>query len=319
MPEISVIVPVYNTAPRLDVCLASLAAQRLPDFEAILVNDGSTDESGAILASWAEKDPRFQVLTRENGGLSAARNTGVAAASGEYLAFLDSDDTLAPDFLSKLYEKALSEDLDLVLCAFAYVYPDGRRVEAPVRHHLSEDPAREYLLSEPMAPVRLFRRALFDGVSFREGILYEDLELTPVFAAKTEKIGFVDEPLYNYYQRGGSIMRSDFSPRQLDIFTVLESVSMRMATLRRFSDFSREIEYLYIEHLLRSAALRFCTAPERKALFARLRETMKKRFPRWRKNPYLKKKSFPFRLIVRLAGGGHYRLIALLRRLKGRL
>ena len=317
MPEISVIVPVYNTAPYLKACLDSLLAQSFRDFEAILVDDGSTDESPAILASYAEKDARFRVITRANGGLSAARNTGVAAATGAYLAFLDSDDAYDPAFLEKMTGKAISEDLDLVACAFTYVYSDGRRVPAPTRYGLSEDPAREHVLSGPMAPVRLFRRALFDGVSFREGILYEDLELVPAFAGKTEKIGFLDEALYDYVQRDASIMKSAFSQKWLDIFTALEGLFARFEAMGRASDFARELEFLYIEHLLRSAALRFCRCDEREKLFCRLKETVEKRFPDWKRNPYLKRKPLSFKLVVKLAGGGHYRAVACLSRLKG--
>lgn len=317
MPEISVIVPVYNTAPYLPACLDSLLAQTFPDFEAILVDDGSTDESPRILASYAEKDARFRVLTRPNGGLSAARNTGIAAASGVYLAFLDSDDVLDPAFLEKLFRRAKTERLDVVVCDFTYVYPNGRRVPAPTRHRVSIDAAREYVISEPMAPVRLVYRSLFDGVSFREGTLYEDLELTPYFAALTRKIGFVDEPLYDYVRREGSITGSAFSPRWLDIFSVLESLSLRFEKAGRYDDFSREIEFLYIEHLLRSAALRFCRSRDRKALFARLKKAVEKRFPHWRRNPYLRQMPLTFRVLTGLTGGGHYRLVALIARLKG--
>lgn len=316
MPEVSVIVPVYNTAACLPRCLDSLLAQTFGDFEAILVDDGSTDESPAILSAYAEKDPRFLVVTRENGGLSAARNSGIRLARGEYLAFLDSDDAFDPAFLEKMAGKAKREKLDLVLCAFTYVYPDGRRVSAPTRHHLSGEPVREYLLSEPMAPVRLFRRALFQEVAFREGIYYEDLELTPSFAGKTDRIGFIDECLYDYYRRDGSIMQSAFSPKWLDIFAALESLVARLGgdTCRKYY---REVEFLHIEHLLRSAALRFCGVPERKELFCHLRKTMAERFADWRRNPYLKKMPLSFKLVVRLAGGGHCRAVACLARLKG--
>ena len=318
MPEVSLVVPVYNVAPYLIPCLESVSAQRFGDFEALLVDDGSTDDSPAILRRFAERDGRFRVIRRENGGLSAARNTGVAAARGKYLAFLDGDDRLRPDFLARLVEKAEGDGLDLVLCGFAYLYPDGRRVPAPARHRLSGEPAREYLLSEPMAPVRLFRRELFAGLSFKEGTLYEDLELTPFFAAETEKIGFVDEALYDYLQRPGSIMRKGTDPRRTDIFSVLDSLSARFEAAGKAEEFAREIEFLYIEHLLRSAALRFAAAPDGKTLFPRLKEAVEARFPRWRENPYRRKMPLSFRLITGLAGSGRRGAVAALARLRER-
>ena len=314
MPEISVIVPVYNVAPFLPACLDSLTAQTFTDFEAILVDDGSTDESPAILRDYAARDGRFRVITRENGGLSAARNSGIAAASGTFLAFLDGDDVLEPDFLAALREAA--GDGDVALCGFYYLYPDGSRKEAGTRHHLSEDPAREYVLAEPMAPVRLIRRALFSGLTFREGTLYEDLDLMPYLAALTDRIGFADRALYGYRQRGGSIMQSDFSLRWEDIFTVTENLAGRFEAAGRYERFEREIEFLFIEHLLRSAALRFCRTPEGKNLFPRLLSAVENRFPAWRDNPYLKRSSPAFRLVVRCAAKGRFHTVAMLESLR---
>ena len=97
MPRVSVVVPVYNVEEFLETCLDSLAAQTFEDFEAILVDDGSTDRSGEIVQRYADRDPRFRVDTQANGGLSKARNTGADEAKGEFLVFLDSDDALPPN------------------------------------------------------------------------------------------------------------------------------------------------------------------------------------------------------------------------------
>lgn len=121
---VSVIVPIYNVAPWLDACLTSLENQTLKDIEVIMVNDGSTDDSRQIAARYAEKNSNFMLINRENGGLSAARNTGMDMAQGEYIYFLDSDDYLAENALELLYAKASKEDLD-VLKFPAYAFDDG--------------------------------------------------------------------------------------------------------------------------------------------------------------------------------------------------
>ena len=103
MPKISVIVPVYKAEAYLDRCIESILAQTYTDFELILVNDGSPDNCGAICDEYAEKDPRVRVIHKENGGVSTARNAGLAAATGEFIAFVDPDDWVEVDMYEKMY------------------------------------------------------------------------------------------------------------------------------------------------------------------------------------------------------------------------
>ncbi len=319
MPKLSFIVPVYNTAPYLSTCLDSLLSQTRKDFEIIAVDDGSTDQSLSILQSYQEQNPHcLHVFHQENGGLSEARNRAMAEARGEYLAFVDSDDFIPPDFAQILLEKAEGEDLDLVLFDFDYYYSDRPPVPAALSKNLSPDPHRDALLSSPMACTRLVRRRLFEGLSFPKGLLYEDLSLTPKLLLQAKKVAYLPQVLYHYYQRPGSIMhRERFSEKMLDIFTALESVSHYYERMGAYGRFERELEYLYIEHLFRSAALRFAPFPNAKPLFKKLKSAVESRFPRWRENPYWKRSGLPFRLVVHCAAGGHFRLIRILDRLKG--
>lgn len=114
---ISVVVPVYNCAPYLDACLQSLQAQTWQNWEAVLVDDGSTDGSSALCDTWAQKDPRIRVLHRQNAGVSAARNAGIEAVRGDYLAFVDADDRVEPEFLQILYQTIGNTQL-AVCCVF---------------------------------------------------------------------------------------------------------------------------------------------------------------------------------------------------------
>ena len=116
-PLVSVIVPVYGVEAYLPACLASLSAQTLTEFELILVDDGSPDGCGALCDAAAAGDPRVRVIHRPNGGLSAARNSGLAIARGSYLAFVDSDDTVHPDYLKALYTACAETGADMALCA----------------------------------------------------------------------------------------------------------------------------------------------------------------------------------------------------------
>ena len=118
MAKISVIIPVYNVEEYLERCLNSVVNQTFKDLEIICVNDGSTDSSGEILQKFARKDARIKIIKRPNGGLSAARNTGLEVMSGEYFAFLDSDDWIDLNFYEKLYEKAKEFDADIAMADF---------------------------------------------------------------------------------------------------------------------------------------------------------------------------------------------------------
>lgn len=124
--KISIIVPVYNSSPYLRSCIESILKQSLSGWELILVNDGSTDNSGEICDEYAGKYPAVRVFHKENAGVSAARNTGLAAATGEYVGFVDSDDTIRPEMYQEMYDAAMENDADIVMCDAVTVYPDGR-------------------------------------------------------------------------------------------------------------------------------------------------------------------------------------------------
>lgn len=124
--KVSVIVPVYNTGKLLLSCLDSLAAQTMEEIEFLLIDDGSTDGSGGLCDEYAKKDLRFHVIHQKNAGVSAARNTGLKAAMGEFIGFVDSDDWIAPDMFEQLYTRAAAESCDIVMCDAQTVYADGR-------------------------------------------------------------------------------------------------------------------------------------------------------------------------------------------------
>ena len=113
---ISVIIPVYNAAPYLRACLDSVLAQSYTDLEILLINDGSTDESPAICRQYAQKDARIRLIDQENGGVSRARNVGLANAAGDYITFVDSDDRISPDYLERLYAAACTHHADIACC-----------------------------------------------------------------------------------------------------------------------------------------------------------------------------------------------------------
>lgn len=166
---VSIVIPIYNSAPYLSSCLESLLKQTISDWEAILVDDASTDESAQIAASYCQKDKRFHMLRQpHNKGQSAARNLGMQQVKGEHLLFLDSDDSLAPDYIEEMLRHI--EDADLLQTGYRRVRLDGTITEekCPTWH-------RRYVLTSPC--MRLYRTAWLreKGILFEEGMIYEDV------------------------------------------------------------------------------------------------------------------------------------------------
>ena len=126
--KISVIVPIYKAEKTLSKCISSILEQSLPDFELLLIDDGSSDASSSICEDWADRDERIRVFHQQNAGVSAARNKGLVEATGEYVCFVDSDDWVKTDYLKDLYEALLSDDSKsgLIVHGFVECFPDGR-------------------------------------------------------------------------------------------------------------------------------------------------------------------------------------------------
>lgn len=210
-PQISIIVPVYNVEPWLRTCLDSILAQSFTDFEAICVNDGSPDNSAAILKEYAEKDSRIKVITQANGGLSAARNTGLEQASGEFIYFLDSDDYIHPQLLEILYREINSGEYDFSGCAYQKV--EGTQKTFPhyknYRTKVVTAPLATFCKNKKLLPInvwsKLYRRKTLGDLRFISGLIYEDLPFSCAFMAQSQSGKMVDLPLYYYLLRGGSL------------------------------------------------------------------------------------------------------------------
>ncbi len=219
LPLVSVIVPVFNVEPFLAQCLESILAQTYPSLEIILVNDGSTDGSFEICKSFAERDGRIILVNKTNGGLSDARNAGLAVFKGDYVCFVDSDDYVAPTYISRLFEAAYESDADISVCNFVPVLEDGSRAEKqfgePVGNHIYEaDDINDVFISEQNTTMvvawnKLYKRHCFEQTRFKVGKLHEDEWTTYKLLYDASRIVTISEGLYFYLLRsGGSITSS---------------------------------------------------------------------------------------------------------------
>lgn len=219
---ISVIVPVYKVEQYLDRCVQSIVGQTYRNLEIILVDDGSPDNCGAMCDAWAEKDSRIQVIHKENGGLSDARNAGMAAATGGYIAFVDSDDWIHRDFLSAMHREIWDKESQIAACDVCFIQPGEPEPMADSASEgqlfSAEDALATLLRGETFRAVawnKLYARSVLEGECFPVGKLHEDEFFTYRILAKAARLVYLPVPMYFYLQRSGSIMRSA-SIRHLD-------------------------------------------------------------------------------------------------------
>ena len=218
---ISVIIPVYRVEQYLRRCVDSVLAQTYSRIQVILVDDGSPDDCPAICDAYAAKDDRVQVIHQENAGLSGARNAGIEAAEGQYLAFVDSDDYLAPEFLECLYRACVDTGCDLSVCRWEDV--KGEPVPERGSGSVSLYSGREMLanLYRPdgayfvVAWNKLYRRELFEQIRYPLGRIHEDEATTYRIYDLVKQAAFVDSSLYGYFVTPSSITRG-FNPKRMD-------------------------------------------------------------------------------------------------------
>lgn len=216
--KISVIVPVYNIAPYLAQCIESLCGQTFSKVEIILVDDGSTDESGKICDEFAKKDSRILVIHKENGGLSSARNAGLAVASGKYIGFVDGDDFVSCGMYQELYKIAESYESEIVCCQFQTFNNDiPEKVEdsKTVTVLDTKQAVKKFFLRQITESVcdKLFSRKLFDDLYFPEGEINEDTFVVITLILRSRQMVFFEKKLYYYRKRSGSITRSGYSEK----------------------------------------------------------------------------------------------------------
>lgn len=223
MAKVSVIIPVYNVEKYVKTCIESVQSQTIRDIEIIVVNDGATDNSRRLIAEI--DDERVIIIDKENGGLSSARNVGIEAASGQYLAFVDSDDWVAPDYIEKMYRICEEYDCDMVQCSYADVYDEDKHYlddaqdGIPTFYTGREFSYAMYTLLSWKCNLtwnKLYRKELFEEIRFPIGKIHEDEFTTYKVAWRANKVGVIPDKLYFYRHRVGSIMQQACDKSRLD-------------------------------------------------------------------------------------------------------
>lgn len=213
---VSIIVPVYNSEKYLDECILSLINQTYKNLQVILVDDGSSDNSLHICEEWVQKDNRINVYSKSNGGAASARNYGISKADGDYFSFIYSDDVVSEYFIEKLYMAIVESNADISICALDYVNEDNSKI-IKKSIHFSTGTTHNKIQSIigfenvgvgtywDIVANKLFKKELFDKISFREGMVCEDIDIMLKLYCASEKIVHVEDELYHYRMQAGSV------------------------------------------------------------------------------------------------------------------
>lgn len=230
---ISVIVPVYNSAPYLQQCINSIQSQSYSNLEIICINDGSTDNSLALLQTISQNDPRVIVLSQVNSGVSAARNAGLDVATGEYISFIDSDDILEPDMYEVLVNLATEHQADICHCGYKKIFQNGttKNVQGTekllVQNYMA---ATECLLTGKYFVGslwnKLYKKELFTGIQFDTSLkINEDILMNVQVFQRANKVVFWDVPKYHYFERASSSCnRTNIVKKKVDCVSASEKI-----------------------------------------------------------------------------------------------
>ena len=220
--KVSIIIPVYNVSRYLPQCLDAIAAQSYPDWEAIVVDDGSTDNSGEICDRYAAVDPRFKVIHKDNGGAANAKNTGLDYAGGTYITFIDSDDYVEQQWLETIVQTAQTEQADAVQFGFDKVYQSSVETvkgdQLPLQTFSAEEYLSRYLTdwTNSLFWNKLFRKELIGEIRFRkERRCIDDEFFTYKVLSGAKKIVVIQDILYHYRQRASSAVSTERNKLQI--------------------------------------------------------------------------------------------------------
>lgn len=255
-PLISIIVPVYKVEKYLSRCIESILNQTYKNIEIILVDDGSPDNCPQICDVYSKIDSRIKVIHKENGGLSKARNTGLDIATGEYIAFVDSDDYIEEDMYEVMLSKLKENNADICVCQWQYEYSDGKQVvdlnnvDSSIYGKLSSILFAEFLYKGQYENGvvcamwnKLYKKKIFDNIRF-EGTYAEDDCIQNYILSNDYLIYVIKNQFYIYCQNNDSLTNSNFSEKNLCIFEILEN---RISIFRRNKFIVKKSKKLYCE------------------------------------------------------------------------
>ena len=249
-PLVSIIIPVYNVEQYLERCVASVRCQTYRNLEILLIDDGSTDRCGAMCDAYAQEDGRIRALHKKNGGQSDARNVGIEASTGDYVAFIDSDDFIEPDMIETLLRLIERYHADFSSCGVANCYRDTTTLQYQTMEEgcVDGETAFGYILEGKRIAGsmcnKLLDRRLLQNLRFPLGHIYEDAMFIADLMPLVQTVAYTTQPKYYYYHRAGSSTTSRFKSRDMD--AILAYDKTRQVVRERYPSLSKVADFRYI-------------------------------------------------------------------------
>lgn len=294
--KLSIVLPVYNTEKYITRCLESIFQNTFQDFELIIINNDSKDNSERIILEFKEKyDDMIVYVKREDNDISEARNLGIKKATGKYITFIDSDDYIEKDLFKLMVEKIESENFDVVACDINLVYEYIDKVNI-ISSGYTEDLFHKNKIKQTMLvyyPVmwnKIYKTELVKSVKFTKGVWYEDMEYLLRLYPNINSIGVVKKPLYNYLQRKNSITYT-YNDKLYDIINNMENVIRYYKEKGIYDEYKEEIEYLYARYAFMTFPKRLAKCKNKEKYNNGIKfafEKVKEKFPRYKQNKYVR-------------------------------
>lgn len=296
MYKLSIVIPVYKVEDYLCGCLDSVYSQAGGECQVILIDDGSPDNCGKICDEYAEKYPEITtVIHQENMGNGVAKNRGIECAEGEYIFFIDSDDSIEPNAVATLFEAIDKFGADVILFGSKSVTETGEVLSYsydpyPANSLLEISQNKSLFLTSPSPWNRITKTSLFrdNGILFASGVWYEDIRTTVKVLGMAKTAVYLDKSLYNYLRRSGSIMNNKNVERNREIIDAMDDLLEFFKSRGIYEKFRDELEYIIIDHVLVSATVRVLrTAPPSHPLVDEFRRYTMENCRTVTENPYV--------------------------------
>ena len=320
--KVSVIVPVYNVEKYIPKCLDSLVNQTLDDIEIILVDDESFDNSKDIIKEYMKKYPNIRYFFKKNGGQGSARNMGLEYATGEYIAYVDSDDYIDINMLKTMYEKAKKDNADIVICNSNVVSLDDKIIDV-LNVSKYDDNIVNILYGNMAVWNKIYKKDILKDIKFREKVWYEDIDFTVKVLFNTDKISFVNESLYNYLLRPGSTMNNTNYKRNLELLPAFNEMISYLKNNNIYDKNYIKLEFLAFYHIYLTGITRIINIDVpfklKKEIINEYLNYINNNFPTFKKNRYISYLDNNKKIIYKLLNLKMYRLVRFIFKVKGAL
>ena len=303
MTKVSVILPVYGVAEYIEACTKSLLAQTLKEMEFIFVDDHGPDNSIELAHKAIEGHPRenqFRFLRpKHNLGAGMARSFAIPEATGEYIAFVDPDDTIEPDMIEILYKKAKSVDADICCCQMQKCFPDGSIGDLLVNPHIAEgtisNSDRAYILTHYVSlfASMIYRREMIlqNNIRFPEDRAADDSYFVSCVWMTAKSVAYVDRPLYHYLIRPGSVTTTKQSDKYIKRLNVFKKLIQYSKEQNVYNEYKQELDYMYLKKGYLSSVANYIrnSSKPKHSTYNEIHDELIRVVPDYRNNTYLKR------------------------------